>query len=433
MSAGSPAPVFQRSRQPDSAFEELEAAHRRAEERVVEDRDERDPPVPPVLAVRDRLDPGALLEGDRLEHRAVLEPRAARPASIVPGARRVPRLAQILGSQQAADDVRSHHRRRRPRRHRGLLQTLGLVSRRAYRVPKRMRDVEGRVAFITGGGSGVGLGMAKAFVAAGMRVAIADIRADHLEAATAELERRRARDPAGRDRPRGVRARRGRDRARPRERARPLQQRRDQPLQRHRRRDVPGLGLGARRQPRRRRQRRRHVRAADQGARRGRARRQHGVDGRVRRRPGRGHLHDREVRRARAVGRAALEPAAARDRRLDGLPGPRQEQDLRERPDPAARALDRRDARRRGVHAHPARAARGRDGPRRDRREGRCARSGRTTSTSSRTPTTATSCARSSTRSIAAFPDEPVPPDRLAVEEGRRAGKAQALASWPGD
>jgi NAD(P)-dependent dehydrogenase (short-subunit alcohol dehydrogenase family) len=50
-----------------------------------------------------------------------------------------------------------------------------------------MRDVEGKVAFITGGGSGVGLGMAQAFVAAGMRVAIADIREDHLEAATAEL------------------------------------------------------------------------------------------------------------------------------------------------------------------------------------------------------------------------------------------------------
>jgi hypothetical protein len=32
---------------------------------------------------------------------------------------------------------------------------------------------------------------------------------------------------------------------------------------------------------------------------------------------------------------------------------------------------------------------------------------------------------------IAAFPDEAVPPDRLAVEEGRRAGKAQALTSWP--
>jgi NAD(P)-dependent dehydrogenase (short-subunit alcohol dehydrogenase family) len=51
-----------------------------------------------------------------------------------------------------------------------------------------MRDVEGKVAFITGGGSGVGLGMAKAFVAAGMRLAIADIRADHLEAATGELD-----------------------------------------------------------------------------------------------------------------------------------------------------------------------------------------------------------------------------------------------------
>jgi NAD(P)-dependent dehydrogenase (short-subunit alcohol dehydrogenase family) len=50
-----------------------------------------------------------------------------------------------------------------------------------------VREVEGKVAFITGGGSGVGLGMAKAFLAAGMRVAIADIRQDHLEEATAEL------------------------------------------------------------------------------------------------------------------------------------------------------------------------------------------------------------------------------------------------------
>lgn len=50
-----------------------------------------------------------------------------------------------------------------------------------------MRDVEGKAAFITGGGSGVGLGMARAFVGAGMRVAIADIRPDHLEEAVAEL------------------------------------------------------------------------------------------------------------------------------------------------------------------------------------------------------------------------------------------------------
>jgi len=50
-----------------------------------------------------------------------------------------------------------------------------------------MQDVEGKVAFITGGGSGVGLGMAKTFVGAGMKVAIADVREDHLEAASAEL------------------------------------------------------------------------------------------------------------------------------------------------------------------------------------------------------------------------------------------------------
>jgi NAD(P)-dependent dehydrogenase (short-subunit alcohol dehydrogenase family) len=46
-----------------------------------------------------------------------------------------------------------------------------------------MRDVSGKVAFITGGASGVGFGMAKAFSAAGMSVVIADIRQDHLDTA----------------------------------------------------------------------------------------------------------------------------------------------------------------------------------------------------------------------------------------------------------
>ncbi len=50
-----------------------------------------------------------------------------------------------------------------------------------------MEEVAGRAAFITGGASGVGLGMAKAFVAAGMNVVIADIRQDHLDEAVAEL------------------------------------------------------------------------------------------------------------------------------------------------------------------------------------------------------------------------------------------------------
>ena len=50
-----------------------------------------------------------------------------------------------------------------------------------------MRDVTDKVAFITGGASGIGLGMARAFLAAGMRVAVVDVRADHLEAARAVL------------------------------------------------------------------------------------------------------------------------------------------------------------------------------------------------------------------------------------------------------
>ena len=52
-----------------------------------------------------------------------------------------------------------------------------------------MEDVAGKVAFITGGASGIGLGMAKAFTAAGMRVAIADVEQAALERAKAELSR----------------------------------------------------------------------------------------------------------------------------------------------------------------------------------------------------------------------------------------------------
>jgi NAD(P)-dependent dehydrogenase (short-subunit alcohol dehydrogenase family) len=53
-----------------------------------------------------------------------------------------------------------------------------------------MQNVTGRVAFITGGASGIGLGIAGAFVNAGMKVVLADVRQDHLDEALGIFERR---------------------------------------------------------------------------------------------------------------------------------------------------------------------------------------------------------------------------------------------------
>ncbi len=50
-----------------------------------------------------------------------------------------------------------------------------------------MQDLPGKTAFVTGGASGIGLGIAKALLGAGMNVVVADIRPDHLAAATLEL------------------------------------------------------------------------------------------------------------------------------------------------------------------------------------------------------------------------------------------------------
>ncbi|MBV1879855.1 MAG: SDR family NAD(P)-dependent oxidoreductase [Pseudomonadales bacterium] len=51
-----------------------------------------------------------------------------------------------------------------------------------------MQEVEGKVAFITGAASGMGLGMARAFSRAGMSVMLADIDAEKLAAVEAELK-----------------------------------------------------------------------------------------------------------------------------------------------------------------------------------------------------------------------------------------------------
>ena len=50
-----------------------------------------------------------------------------------------------------------------------------------------MKDLENRVAVVTGGASGIGLGMARAFAAEGMRVVVADIESDARDAAVGQL------------------------------------------------------------------------------------------------------------------------------------------------------------------------------------------------------------------------------------------------------
>ena len=53
-----------------------------------------------------------------------------------------------------------------------------------------MQDLAGKTAFVTGGASGIGLGIAKALLGEGMKVVIADVREDHLEDAREELDGR---------------------------------------------------------------------------------------------------------------------------------------------------------------------------------------------------------------------------------------------------
>jgi len=53
-----------------------------------------------------------------------------------------------------------------------------------------VQDLEGKVAFVTGGASGIGLGIVKRMVEAGMKVVIADLRQDHIDEALRYFEER---------------------------------------------------------------------------------------------------------------------------------------------------------------------------------------------------------------------------------------------------
>ena len=50
-----------------------------------------------------------------------------------------------------------------------------------------MEDLKGKVAFVTGGANGIGLGMVRAFLSEGMKVVVADWSDDHIAAARATL------------------------------------------------------------------------------------------------------------------------------------------------------------------------------------------------------------------------------------------------------
>lgn len=53
-----------------------------------------------------------------------------------------------------------------------------------------MHQLDSKVAFVTGGASGIGFGMARAFLDAGMKVVAADVRQDHIDHASAQMGKR---------------------------------------------------------------------------------------------------------------------------------------------------------------------------------------------------------------------------------------------------
>src|SRR5215472_15653900 len=67
-----------------------------------------------------------------------------------------------------------------------------MVTRKIHKKEKRLKDLAGKIAFVTGAASGIGLGIATALAQAGVKVMLCDIEEGALSAAVAELKKTNA-------------------------------------------------------------------------------------------------------------------------------------------------------------------------------------------------------------------------------------------------
>jgi NAD(P)-dependent dehydrogenase (short-subunit alcohol dehydrogenase family) len=70
-------------------------------------------------------------------------------------------------------------------------------DRNDHQGERMLQELDGKVAVITGGGSGIGASLARACAAAGMKVVVADVNGERAEAVAAELSTGNAAGPAG--------------------------------------------------------------------------------------------------------------------------------------------------------------------------------------------------------------------------------------------